>query len=74
MSFCSLQAKDRQKKKQTKGIRVDAEGDASLEDLTNDASEAAGREDSPDPERAKSSNKKVTILILTCYNQFYWFK
>ncbi|PON44294.1 DNA helicase INO [Parasponia andersonii] len=53
-----LQAKDRQKKKQTKGIRVDAEGDASLEDLTNNVPEAAGNEDSPDPEKAKSSSKK----------------
>ncbi|EXB39079.1 DNA helicase INO80 [Morus notabilis] len=55
-----LQVKDRQKKKQTKGIRVDAEGDASLEDvdLTSNGSQAAGYEDSPDRERAKSSNKK----------------
>ncbi|XP_015898080.1 chromatin-remodeling ATPase INO80 isoform X1 [Ziziphus jujuba] len=53
-----LQVKDKQKKKQTKGIRVDAEGDASLEDLTNAGSHSAGFEDSPDPERAKSNNKK----------------
>ncbi|KAF3441996.1 hypothetical protein FNV43_RR15912 [Rhamnella rubrinervis] len=52
------QVKDKQKKKQTKGIRVDAEGDASLEDLTNAESQGAGYEDSPDPERAKPSNKK----------------
>ncbi|XP_062117836.1 chromatin-remodeling ATPase INO80 isoform X2 [Humulus lupulus] len=53
-----LQAKDRQKKKQTKGIRVDAEGDASLEDLANNVPEAAGHEDSPDPEKTKPTNKK----------------
>ncbi|XP_041024464.1 chromatin-remodeling ATPase INO80-like isoform X1 [Juglans microcarpa x Juglans regia] len=54
-----LQVKDRQKKKNsTKGILVDAEGDASLEDLTNVESQGTGYEPSPDPERAKSSNKK----------------
>ncbi|KAE8098737.1 hypothetical protein FH972_016778 [Carpinus fangiana] len=53
------QAKDRQKKKQsTKGIRVDAEGDASLEDLTNVGSQGTGNEPSTDLERAKSSSKK----------------
>lgn len=72
--FCSLvflihiilfcQVKDRQKKKQTKGIRVDAEGDASLEDLTNTAaSQATGNEESPDVERSKSNNKKVLKLF-----------
>ncbi|KAI5318254.1 hypothetical protein L3X38_037962 [Prunus dulcis] len=55
-----LQTKDKQKKKQTKGIRVDAEGDASLEDLTNPASapQGTGHEDSPDVEKSKSNNKK----------------
>uniref|UniRef100_A0A5B7AT52 Chromatin-remodeling ATPase INO80 n=1 Tax=Davidia involucrata TaxID=16924 RepID=A0A5B7AT52_DAVIN len=54
-----LQARDRQKKKGgTKGIRVNAEGDASLEDLTNIESQSNGYEPSPDPEKAKSSNKK----------------
>ncbi|XP_007028646.2 PREDICTED: DNA helicase INO80 isoform X1 [Theobroma cacao] len=54
-----LQAKDRIKKKQpTKGIRLDAEGDASLEDLTNTGAEGTGTEPSADPEKAKSSNKK----------------
>ncbi|XP_060967508.1 chromatin-remodeling ATPase INO80 isoform X1 [Cannabis sativa] len=52
------QAKDRQKKKQTKGIRVDAEGDASLEDLANNVPEAAGHENSPDLEKTKSASKK----------------
>lgn len=54
------QAKDRQKKKQsTKGIRVDAEGDASLEDLTNAGSQGTGNEPPADLEKAKSSSKKV---------------
>ena len=60
--FC--QVKDKQKKKQTKGIRVDAEGDASLEDLTNPAaSQGTGNEESPDVERSKSNNKKVPKLF-----------
>uniref|UniRef100_A0A2N9GUU1 Chromatin-remodeling ATPase INO80 n=1 Tax=Fagus sylvatica TaxID=28930 RepID=A0A2N9GUU1_FAGSY len=54
-----LQVKDRQKKKlSTKGIRVDAEGDASLEDLTNAEAQGTAPEPSPDPEKAKSSSKK----------------
>ncbi|KAK3217953.1 hypothetical protein Dsin_011923 [Dipteronia sinensis] len=57
-----LQAKDRQKKKQpTKGIWIDAEGDAYLEDLTNAGAQPAqgvGQEPSPDPEKAMPSNKK----------------
>ncbi|KAK2651936.1 hypothetical protein Ddye_011792 [Dipteronia dyeriana] len=57
-----LQAKDRQKKKQpTKGIWIDAEGDAYLEDLTNagaQPAQGAGQEPSPDPEKATPSNKK----------------
>lgn len=57
-SFC-CQAKDRQKKKQAKGIRVDAEGDASLEDLTNPESGGTESIPSPDPEKTKSSSKKV---------------
>lgn len=63
--FC--QTKDKQKKKQTKGIRVDAEGDASLEDLTNPASapQGTGHEDSPDVEKSKSNNKKVLELVWT---------
>ncbi|KAK1578959.1 hypothetical protein Q3G72_034530 [Acer saccharum] len=56
------QAKDRQKKKQpTKGIWIDAEGDAYLEDLTNagaQPAQVAGQEPSPDPEKATPSNKK----------------
>ncbi|MBA0684223.1 hypothetical protein Goari_025818 [Gossypium aridum] len=54
-----LQAKDRLKKKQpTKGIRLDAEGDASLEDLASAGAQGTGVDPSPDPEKAKSSNKK----------------
>ncbi|XWS66310.1 hypothetical protein CRYUN_Cryun05aG0188700 [Craigia yunnanensis] len=54
-----LQAKDRlQKKQPTKGIRLDAEGDASLEDLENTGAQGTGAEPSPNPEKAISSNKK----------------
>ncbi|KAL5546382.1 hypothetical protein UlMin_006069 [Ulmus minor] len=56
-----LQTRDnKQKKKQTKGIRVDAEGDASFEDYANPASQTPGNglEDTLDPEKGKSSNKK----------------
>ncbi|XP_022856901.1 DNA helicase INO80 isoform X2 [Olea europaea var. sylvestris] len=54
----SQQAKDRQKKKGgTKGIRIDAEGDASLEDLANP--ELQGTESEPtDADKSKSYNKK----------------
>lgn len=54
-----LQNKERQKKKQpARGIRLDAEGDASLEDLTNSEAQETRNDTSPDPEKAKSSNKK----------------
>jgi hypothetical protein len=67
--FFSGQVKDRQKKKlSTKGIRVDAEGDASLEDLTNAEAQGTAPEPSPDPEKAKSSSKKVLK-----YFQIYFF-
>ncbi|XP_010523710.1 PREDICTED: DNA helicase INO80 isoform X2 [Tarenaya hassleriana] len=53
------QVKDRQRRKQpTKGIRLDAEGDASLEDLTEAARQDNGQEPPQDPEKAKPSNKK----------------
>ncbi|KAL9232600.1 hypothetical protein vseg_007695 [Gypsophila vaccaria] len=54
------QVKDKQKKKRSnKGIRIDAEGDASLEDLDKIANEMAAEiEPSPDPGKAKSTNKK----------------
>ncbi|KAE9585259.1 putative DNA helicase chromatin remodeling SNF2 family [Lupinus albus] len=53
-----LQVKDRQKKKQpAKGIRVNGDGDASLEDLTNSVPQGAADLDlSMDPEGSKSSN------------------
>lgn len=54
------QAKDRQKKKHpTKGIRLDAEGDASLEDLENVEGERNGVKSSLDGDKTKLSNKKV---------------
>ncbi|GAB4851642.1 Putative DNA helicase ino80 [Ancistrocladus abbreviatus] len=52
-----LQAKDRQRRKHlSKGIRIDAEGDASLEDIDNTGT--ADAEPASDPEKAKSGNKK----------------
>ncbi|KAL1225590.1 Chromatin-remodeling ATPase INO80 [Cardamine amara subsp. amara] len=54
-----LQVKDRQKKKQpTKCIRIDAEGDATLEELEDIAKQENGQEPSEEPENAKSSSKK----------------
>ncbi|KAL1821631.1 hypothetical protein DCAR_0418060 [Daucus carota subsp. sativus] len=56
-----LQARDRQKKKSgTRGIRIDAEGDASLEDLTNSESQVNGSQPSQDPEKEKSTKRKST--------------
>ncbi|KAL0848272.1 hypothetical protein Bca101_021519 [Brassica carinata] len=55
-----LQVKDRQKKKQPmKRIRIDAEGDAALEEL-DDATERQDNGEEPDqePENTKPSNKK----------------
>ncbi|CAN4106608.1 unnamed protein product [Withania somnifera] len=53
-----LQAKERQKRKVgIKGIRIGADGDASLEDLTNSESVGSGN-DALEPEKAKSNNKK----------------
>ena len=64
------QAKDRQKRKQpTKGIRLDAEGDASLEDLTNVGSEGTGNEPNPDSDRLKSTSKKVSKFVLFSSSQ-----
>ncbi|KAJ6700037.1 CHROMATIN-REMODELING ATPASE INO80 [Salix purpurea] len=53
-----LQAKDRQKKKPTKAIRVDAEGDATFEDLTETVTQGTGNEPSEDTEKLRSNNKK----------------
>ncbi|OAY40386.1 chromatin-remodeling ATPase INO80 isoform X2 [Manihot esculenta] len=55
------QAKDRQKKKPTKAIRLDAEGDATLEDLTENDAQGGGHEHSQDAEKAKSCNKKRKV-------------
>ncbi|CAK7342664.1 unnamed protein product [Dovyalis caffra] len=52
------QAKDRQKKKPTKAIRVDAEGDATFEDLTETVTQGTGNEPSEDAEKLKSNSKK----------------
>ncbi|CAH2063854.1 unnamed protein product [Thlaspi arvense] len=54
-----LQVKDRQKKKQsTKCIRIDAEGDATLEELEEAGRQDNGEEPSQEPEKTKSTNKK----------------
>lgn len=55
-----LLVKDRQKKKGTaaKGIFLDAEGDATLEDLSNIGPQVTANEPTPDPEKAKPSSKK----------------
>lgn len=66
--FTLNQARDRQKKRGgTKGIRIDAEGDASLEDLTNPNPETQinGSVPSPSAENAKSSSTKVWNLHLS---------
>lgn len=55
-----LQIKDKQKKKQpVKGIRVNEDGDASLEDLTNSGVPGTDNDISLDPEGSKFNNKKV---------------
>lgn len=62
LSYYLWSQKDKQKKKRgTKGILLDAEGDATLEDLPN-VSQGHVQEPSPDAERPKSSNKKVWIF------------
>lgn len=57
----SFQVKDKQKKKQPmRGIRVNEDGDASMEDLTSSVAQGTSDNDlSMDPEGSKSSNKKV---------------
>lgn len=56
-----IQAKDRQKKKGgSKGIRIDAEGGASLEDFANAELQDKDYEP-PDHDKSKSSSKKVLI-------------
>ncbi|KAI4386538.1 hypothetical protein MLD38_004465 [Melastoma candidum] len=52
------QAKDRQKRKpQARGIRVDAEGDASLEDLANTGGDGVENEPDLDADKSKSSSR-----------------
>ncbi|XP_010507489.1 PREDICTED: DNA helicase INO80-like [Camelina sativa] len=54
-----LQVKDRQKKKQsTKCIRIDAEGDATLEELDDAERQDNRQEPLEEPEKTKSGNKK----------------
>jgi len=48
-----------------RGIRVNEDGDASLEDLTNSAAQGTSDFDpAVDPEGSKSSNKKVSMIRL----------
>ncbi|EYU20766.1 hypothetical protein ABFS82_11G010600 [Erythranthe guttata] len=55
----SQQAKDRQKKKGgAKGIRIDSEGGASLEDLANIELQDNNESELPDPDKSKFSSKK----------------
>ncbi|KAJ4977855.1 hypothetical protein NE237_008635 [Protea cynaroides] len=57
LSQAPLQGKERQKKKRaTKGIRLDAEGDASWEDFTNIM--GSGIEQTADTENGNASNKR----------------
>ncbi|KHN45534.1 DNA helicase INO80 [Glycine soja] len=57
-----LQVKSKQKKKPNKAIRINEEGDASLEDLTNCLDQGTANHDtSMDPEGPKSSNKKQKL-------------
>ncbi|OEL33194.1 DNA helicase INO80, partial [Dichanthelium oligosanthes] len=53
----SMQAKDRQKKRRAKGIKVDKEGDLTLEDL-DDATAEAVDQDNTTSKKKKSSHKK----------------
>lgn len=70
MEFVLYQAKDRQKKKKvTKGIRVDADGDASLEDFGNPVSQAGENEQ----ENVKSTSKKVFPKCQLSVWPFYSF-
>ncbi|KAL3623744.1 putative DNA helicase ino80 [Castilleja foliolosa] len=55
----SQQAKDRQKRKSgSKGIRIDDEGGAFLEDLMNPELQQSNETEPPEPDKAKSSSKK----------------
>ncbi|KAL5210687.1 hypothetical protein ABZP36_006310 [Zizania latifolia] len=54
----SMQAKDRLKKRRTKGIKVDKEGDLMLEDL-DDPTVAVAEQDNTSSKKRKSSHKKL---------------
>ncbi|KAL6009950.1 hypothetical protein ACLOJK_000381 [Asimina triloba] len=55
--------KDRQKKKRgTKGILIDAEGEASLEDFSNLGAQTPGLEPASEPDGGKANNKKKVLL------------
>ncbi|KAL3531704.1 hypothetical protein ACH5RR_005225 [Cinchona calisaya] len=57
-----LQARERQKKKAgTKGIRIDADGAAYLEEFTELGSQGNEYDATPDPEKAISNNKKRKV-------------
>lgn len=67
MTISLYQARDRQKKKSgTRGIRIDAEGDASLEDLTNPELQVNGSQPSLD-EKEKSAKVPNIIYICLCF-------
>ncbi|CAL4922672.1 unnamed protein product [Urochloa decumbens] len=53
----SMQAKDRQKKRRAKGIKVDKEGDLTLQDL-DDATAETADQDNTTNKKKKSSHKK----------------
>nr|ABF95950.1 transcriptional activator, putative, expressed [Oryza sativa Japonica Group] len=57
----SMQAKDRLKKRRTKGIKVDKEGDLMLEDL-DDQTSGAAEHDNTSSKKKKSSQKKLPKL------------
>lgn len=57
--FTQIQAKDRQKKRTTKGIRVDEEGDAFFEDEVKDGTPVENEDPFPEPEETTPVNKKV---------------
>lgn len=54
-------------------IRIDAEGDATLEELEDAERQDNGQEPSKEPEKTKSSNKKVYMLqthFLFCLSHY----
>uniref|UniRef100_A0A0E0K5K8 Chromatin-remodeling ATPase INO80 n=1 Tax=Oryza punctata TaxID=4537 RepID=A0A0E0K5K8_ORYPU len=55
----SMQAKDRLKRRRTKGIKVDKEGDLMLEDLDDQTAGAADHDNTSSSKKKKSSQKKL---------------